>query len=182
MPKFVVCILGILLFITPAYANQVWYVQAAACLKEKCINTYRHYIEALGLDSQVQHNQSIKNTFDIISHPTRDRSQAIAFVKKINADQRVRVKAKLEEIADLVYVDLGHQSNEKQAAWLVNFANFIGQDYQLEFSFKLKVERKFSVKILSGPFLTQESAYEALLKIREIKDFSTAFVVSKEAE
>ncbi|WP_440904060.1 hypothetical protein ACMZOO_14570 [Catenovulum sp. SX2] len=162
-------------------AQQNIYIQAAACHKQKCVDTYRQYIENLGLPSQVKYTQQNKDRFSVLSRLTSQQQAAQAFVELINADKRVRVQAKIEMIDHRLYIDLGEQSNQTQAEWLQGFANHLAKNNnlptnQLEFTIKHKIEQMFAIKILAGPFKTDESAAQALAKIRTIKAFSRAFV------
>ena len=181
--KFLVMLMGIYTLISfTAQANQSIYIQAAACHKQRCVDTYRAYIENLGYPSQVKYTQQTKDRFQVRSRITEDKTAAQAYVALINKDNRVRVTAKLESIEDHVYIDLGEQSNQTQAEWLANFAAHLATapsipKNNLSFTIKHQIEQMFAIKILSGPYLTNQKAEEALAKIKTIDAFSRAFIV-----
>lgn len=165
------------------HANQAIYIQAAACHKQKCVDTYRQYITNLGLPSQVKYTQQNKDSYEVISRLTPENEAAKEFVQLINEDKRVRVTAKIKMLDSRLYIDLGEQANRHQAEWLRNFANHLAKDKklphnQLEFVIKHKIEQMFAIKILAGPFKTDESAQQALEKIQAIEDFSRAFITT----
>lgn len=174
------CVLFFISF--SSQAEQTIYIQAAACHKQRCVDTYRSYIENLGYPSQVKYTQQHKDKFKVLSRLTNDRQAAEAFVQLINADKRVRVTAKIEQIDKHLYIDLGEQSNHAQAQWLVNFAAHLASSKtlpanQLSFSIKHQIEQMFAIKILSGPFKNKNEAEQALTKIKSIGEFSRAFIV-----
>ncbi|MER2492235.1 hypothetical protein [Catenovulum sediminis] len=177
MLRFLFPLILILIAQNKSWADQnTLYIQAAACLKQKCVETYRQQIEGLGFNSQVKYTQQTKESFNIVSNPTKNIKAAQAYLTTINTDKRVRVSAKMHDIADLVYLDLGHQSNRKQAEWLVNFANYLANTNTLSFKIKQHITQVFSIKILAGPFKTVEEAQKALFQIRQHPSFSSAFI------
>ncbi|EWH09745.1 hypothetical protein DS2_11453 [Catenovulum agarivorans DS-2] len=164
-----------------AYANPTYYIQAAACHKQKCVNTYLEYIEQLGFPNQVKYTQQNKDRFRVLSRLTANKTAAQAYVDLINADKRVQVTAQLHQIDNRVYINLGEQANAQQAEWLKNFAVHLAKDdslpaNQLEFVIKHKIEQMFAIKILAGPFNDVEAAQQALQKIKSVQAFSRAFM------